>query len=105
MSTLAKNYSITVSRGATDTKTRSTSVFWEKAEFYRFGITPMLLGIIAILGGVAGAVAIEDSALKLGAISVSTAVALSMILGVMPMRAIVVSCSIAVLIDLLVLIF
>ena len=88
-----------------EVETNSISDFWQKIEFNRFGITPMLLGIIAIFGGFAGAAGIQESSVTLAVVTVPTMFALSLILAVIPMRTIVISCTIALIIDLLVIIF
>lgn len=103
MNTTTKNHPATVSLETGNTK--SAADFWGKAEFYRFGIIPMLLAVISILGGVAGAAGIEESPWRLLSVSVPTVITLSTILSVMPMRVITIACSTAVIIDLLVLFF
>jgi hypothetical protein len=105
MNTLAKNHPVTFSIERADTKSKTVSEFWEKAEFYRFGITPMLLVIISCVGGVAAAAGVLESPFKLAAAALPTGIALSLVLAVTPMRLIVVSCSIALLVDLLILFF
>jgi len=83
----------------------ATSDFWKNAEANRFGICPMLLLVIGIIGGVAAASGIMDSWVKLAAVAFSSTICLALILAVAPMRTIVIGSSIAVFIDLLVIIF
>ena len=64
----------------------------------------MVLLIIGILGGVAAASGIIDSWVKLAAVAFSSTISLALVLAVSPMRVIIIGSSIAVLIDLLVII-
>lgn len=85
-------------------QTVTMSEFWQKVEFNRFGIAPMLLGIIAMIGAFAGAIGIEQSTIKLAFVTGPTMFALAMILAVAPMRTIVISSIVALIVDLLVII-
>jgi hypothetical protein len=105
MNTLAKNHPLTVSIKTRDKKSVSTSAFWKKLEDNRFGLCPIFLVVIACVSGITAAVGIEESTLKLAGTVFPTVIALSTILGVMPMRVITISCSLALFIDLLILIF
>lgn len=79
--------------------------FWNKMEFSRYGVISMLVIIIGCLGGIAAAFGAHDSALELSLIAFPTIISLALILAVAPMRAIVYLCSIAIVLDLIVLIF
>ncbi len=83
----------------------SISKFIKESESNRFGITPFLLLIIACVGGLAGASGIMDSWIKLAVVAFPATIALAMILAVAPMRIIFISTAIAVILDILVLIF
>lgn len=96
---------ITFSIRTVKTKTASTSAFWKAMEFYRFGVTPMMLVIIACVGGGAISYGALSNTLELALISFSTAISLALILAIAPMRLIVGTCVAAIVIDLLVLVF
>src|SRR5687768_7411626 len=87
-------------------KTENANVkFWKDVEFNRFGITPLLLVAIACIGGLAVAFGAQGNTIKLLAVSLPTMIALALILAVSPMRAIFYGCSIAIVCDLIVLVF
>lgn len=89
----------------TTARTNSISKFLNEAESNRFGITPILLLIMACMGGFAAASGILDSWVKLAAVAFPATIALAMILAVAPMRAIFISAAISIILDVLVLIF
>lgn len=104
MSTLTTN-PFNVSR---ETKTGNSNFIanlWETAEYNRFGIIAILLAVMAILGGLAGAVAIQDGYVKLLAVALATAFVEAMIISVASMRLITIASILALLVDLLVIIF
>ena len=76
-----------------------------KAEENRFGITPLVLLVISIIGGVAASFGIMDSWVKLSLVAFPSTITLAMILSVAPMRVIFISSIIAVVLDLLVIFF
>jgi hypothetical protein len=80
----------------------SISTFWEKLEFYRFGIIPMLLFIIGCLGGVAAAFGAQADIFKLALVAFPTIISLALVLAVSPMRAIFFASAIAFLFDAIV---
>lgn len=104
METTLKSVHANISLNQTQVKQNSNAEFWKKAEFNRYGISPMVLLIIGILGGVAAASGIMDSWVKLAAVAFSSTITLALVLAVSPMRVIIISSAIAVLIDLLVII-
>lgn len=83
----------------------SNTAFWNKLEFSRYGIISMLVLITGCLGGIAAAFGAHGSSLELALIAFPTILSLALILAVAPMRAILYLCSIAVALDLIVLIF
>lgn len=93
-----------VKKVKTEVQAKSLSDFWEKVELNRFGIAPMLLGIIAIFGAFVGAIGIEQSTIKLAFVAGPTMFALAMNMAVTPMRTIVISSIVALIVDLLVII-
>lgn len=103
--TIKSNQSgISFNKEKTNAQEMASAEFWNKAEFNRYGISPMVLLIIGILGGVAAASGIMDSWVKLAAVAFSSTISLALVLAVSPMRVIIIGSSIAVLIDLLVII-
>jgi len=106
MNTIAKSYSGTISVDSEKIQQGFASPFWKKAEFNRFGITPLLLVLISCVGGAAAAVGVEQqSTFKIAAAAFPTAVGLSMVLGLTPMRVIAATCALAIIVDLLVVFF
>jgi hypothetical protein len=88
-----------------EAKTSSTSDFWKNAEFNRFGIVAFLLVIVTCLGGFAAAVAVKESTLQLAVVTSSAMLVEALILAVTPMRAIIISSVISVVISLFVIVF
>ena len=77
------------------------TTLWETMEFNRFGLVPMLVVIVAALGGIAGAFAIQESPVILAIVVFSTGLSEALILAVAPMRIITIAASLSVLISLL----
>jgi hypothetical protein len=110
MDTLIKTHSINVYVKAETAKVKSTlarsiSEFWEDAESNRFGIIPVLLVIIAGLGGVAVSFGAHDNTLKLTIVVFPSIISLAFILAVAPMRLIIWVSVFSILLDLLVFVF
>ncbi len=78
--------------------------FWQKAEFNRFGIIAMVLIVVTGLGGIAGAFAIQKSALLLALVALPTMATEVFILAVLPMRIITITALISAIISLAVII-
>lgn len=89
----------------TSTPTLKAHTFWKQAEAYRFGIIPMLLVVVACMGGIAAGFGAKDDAVKIGTIAFPTIIMLAFILAVAPMRWIIWTAVIAVLLQIGVLIF
>jgi hypothetical protein len=104
--TMSKHQSISVSVSEKKQRARTitTSSFWEKAEFNRYGSIAMILTILGCMGGFAAAFGAGADIFKIALVVFPTVLSLAFILGVMPMRLIVWSSSIAVLIDIILLI-
>lgn len=81
------------------------AAFWQRAEANRFGIMPMLLVIVACMGGIAAAFGAKDDVLKIGIVAFPTIIMLAFMLAVAPMRLIIWSAIAALLIQAAVLIF
>ena len=99
---VAKSFQVNTPKTAAEAKLLSK--FWQQVEFNRFGIISILLVVVAIMGGFAAAVTIQQSALKLAVVALSTAMVESFILAVMPMRTIIFSAIIAISLDILMMI-
>ena len=105
MDTLIKTHQVSVFAKTETSKVNSTSEFWEKVEFCRFGIMPMLLVIIGCMGGFAAGFGAQADVFKLATIAFPTIIALAFMLAVAPMRIIISLSAFALFLDLLVLIF
>lgn len=99
--TMSKQQSINVSTKQGTTTSETLSSFWQKAEFNRYGIIAMLLTVLGCMGGFAASFGTGADIFKIALVAFPTILSLSFILGVMPMRLIVWSSSIAILIDIL----
>lgn len=88
-------------------KVNSTAVnaFWDKMEFSRFGIISLLVVFLGCVGGMAAAYGAQDDSLKLALIVFPTIISLALVLAVAPMRAILYLSGVAVVLDLIILIF
>lgn len=102
--TISKSQSVNVSQKHEATKATSLSSFWQMAEFNRYGIIAMVLTVLGCMGGFAASYGAGDNIFKIALIVFPTILSLAFILGVMPMRLIVWSSSIAVTIDVLLII-
>lgn len=78
---------------------------WATLEANRFGIIANLLLIIGCLGGISASYGADYDTLQLSLIVFPTILSLALILAVAPMKSIVSLSGIAVILDLLVLIF
>lgn len=76
--------------------------FWEELEFHRFSFLPFLLVVMACVGGLAAAVAVGKSEWALLAVAFSTGAIEILIMSVSPMRWIVFTAAVALLVDLIV---
>jgi hypothetical protein len=103
--TISKQQSINVSakREAAHVNT-ATSGIWDTIEFNRYGIIAMLLVIIGCMGGFAASYSAGNNEYKIALIVFPTILSLAFILAVMPMRLIIWASTIAVLLDIALLI-
>ena len=95
--------STTKSADATATaeiKTVVQSAFWDNLEKSRFGYMPMILLVIAVLGGLAAAFALKMNIWALFAVVFPTIICFCFMLAMMPMRVIIRTAAVAVVIDL-----
>ena len=86
-------------------KKETYSLFWGNVEFNRFGIISMLILFIGCIGGFAASFGAHGDIIKLAMIVFPTIIALALILAVAPMRLIIYLSTIAIILDLIVLIF
>lgn len=104
--TISSSQSKTTTTTTTNSSAKSElSDFWKQVEFNRFGIISMLILVIGCVGGFAASFGTDGNIFMLALIAFPTIISLALILAVAPMRAIVYLCSIAVILDLFVLIF
>jgi len=88
-----------------ETKKQSISLFWDKAEFNRFGIISMLVVVLGCIGGIAASFGAGDSIVKLAMIAFPTIITLALILAVAPMKVLTYMSILAIVLDVLVFIF
>jgi hypothetical protein len=105
METTIKSKKETTSTHNQSLKKETYSLFWGNVEFNRFGIISMLILFIGCIGGFAASFGANGDILKLAMIAFPTIIALALILAVAPMKLIVYVCSIAIILDIIVLIF
>lgn len=84
---------------------KSLNNFWKDAEFNRFGIIPVLLLLVACIGGFAASYGAGVSAFRLGMVAFPSIIALALMLAVAPMRLIFWSTATAIILDLFILVF
>lgn len=76
------------------------SAFWENAEYNRFGISPAILTIVVCISSFAAAFAIMSGVTELALVGFPTALFISSIIAIAPMRIIFLMAAICILIDL-----
>lgn len=81
------------------------SEFWKMVEFNRYGITPLLLILMVCMSGIAAGFGAPGDALQIGIVAFPCCIALALILAVAPMKAIIYTSVVALVLDLFVLIF
>jgi len=101
METTMKHGSINATVSHSKTETESVSSFWKMVEFNRYGIIAMLVIVIGCLGGIAAGVSANFEPFKIAVVAFPTSIALALILAVAPMKAIIYTCALAVLCDIL----
>lgn len=106
MDTLMKSPPVTFSEKSENVSTTTTEVSGaiDQLEANRFGLIPLLLVIMTILGAVAAAYGAQNE-LKLMAVAVSTTFVEILIIALAPVRMIVIASAIALIADLSVFIF
>lgn len=92
-------------KNASHSATNTMSPLWKKMEFSRFGIIAILVVVLGCLGGLAASFGASDNILKLAMVAFPTIIALALVLAVAPMRVIIYVSAIALVLDMLVLIF
>lgn len=105
MSTLIHKAHVIVSKDTVTHNQNKITEFWKNCESNRFGIIPILLVIIACIGGGTAAYATNSETFRLALVVFPTIISLALMLAVAPMRWILWLSTIAVFIDLLLFIF
>lgn len=105
MNTQAKAQNVTISKSKNVSEEINHTHFWKKAEFNRFGIIPVLLLVVGCMGGFAASYGAGESTVRLAMVAFPSIVSLALMLAVAPMRLIIWMSSVAVMLDLMVLIF
>jgi hypothetical protein len=78
------------------------TAIWQRAELGRFGFTPVILLIVISIAAIAGAAVLQESSFKLALVTLPAAVVEAMIIAVLPMRTIVLTSILSVIISLIV---
>ena len=91
---------------ATYSKAKAVSVskldeFWSTLEYNRFGMVPVLIVVVACLGGIAAAFAIQVSPIRLATVVLSTGMTEAFILGMLPMRTVMITAVVSLVISAL----
>lgn len=105
METIIKTQQVKLTAASARPVSRNKASFWRQAEYNRFAIIPMLLVIVACMGGIAAGFGAKADALKIGLVAFPTIITLAFMLAVAPMRLIIWSAIIALLVQIAVLIF
>lgn len=105
METVIRSTAATQATTASRQPNTSLNAFWSKIEFSRFGIISMLVIIIGCIGGIAAAFGADGSIAQLAMVAFPTIISLALVLAVAPMRVILFVSSLAVILDLIVLVF
>ncbi len=98
-STISKTIIATQAR-VKEKKSILSPAFWAAAEEMRFGLVPTIVTIVICLSGIAAAFAAYNGILQLALIGIPTAVMLSTIIAVAPMRIIFALSALTILIDI-----
>src|SRR5204863_3795479 len=78
--------------------------FWEKTEAMRFGLSPAILTFVVCLSSIAAAFAIMNGVSEMAVVGFPTAIFISSIIAIAPMRVIFSLAGLTILIDVVVLI-
>lgn len=105
MNTSIHKSRVITSTNSISTENKSLTRFWNDCEKNRFGIVPIVLVVIACIGGITAAYAIDNNTFQLGLVVFPTIISLALILGVAPMKWILWLSTSAVIIDILLFIF
>ena len=95
METTVKNATLDVT-----TKT-AAGTFWERMEFNRFGIIPIVLLLIGCIGGIAAGFGAFADLLRISLVAFPTIISLALVLAVSPMRVIFYSAGLAIACDII----
>ncbi len=104
MNTQINSRQVNISQKSEMVNNVSPSEFWKKVEFNRFGIIPVLILLIGCIGGLAAAFGALEDTVKLAMVIFPTIISLAFILAGAPMRVVIWTSAIAIVLDLLVLV-
>ena len=82
---------------------KKASTFWEDMEFNRYGVIAVLIIITGCLGGISISFGAGNDVARMLIVALPTSLTLAFILALTPMRLIVTSSAVAVLIDVVML--
>lgn len=105
METLLKSTSTSTTSFANTQSKSSVISFWEKLESNRFGVIPILLVVIGCLGGLAASFGTDGGIVKLALVAFPTSIASALVIGLAPMKVVFYVSMLAILVDLICLIF
>ena len=105
MDNILKSSALSTSVATQEKKSIISESTWASLESMRFGLVPGILTIVTCLSAIAGAYAITDSVFLLMVVGFPTAVFISTIIAVAPMRIIFALAILTTLIDLYVFFF
>jgi hypothetical protein len=86
-------------------RTAENTGIYKGTEFNRFGLISLVILIIGCLGGIAVGLGAIESILSLSLILIPTMLTLSLLLSVSPMKWIINSASVCVIIDVIMIVF
>lgn len=84
-----------------EAETTGAMTFWDRMEFNRFGIIPIVLLLIGCIGGIAAGFGAFADLLRISLVAFPTIISLALILAVSPMRVIFYSAAIAIICDVI----
>jgi hypothetical protein len=105
MDTFIHTSNVTIAKSIVTIKKNKLSEFWADSESNRFGIIPILVVVIACIGGITAAYGTYSDTFRLALVVFPTIISLALVLAVAPMRWILSISTLAILIDLLLFIF
>jgi len=102
METTLQSFTVKNTQNTVAVKSKAKSDFWAQVEFNRFGISPAILTIVVCISGFAAAFAITNGVIQLAFVGFPTAVFISCIIAISPMRVIFSLAFVTLIIDFLI---